>query len=478
MLKSNVYKATKWAAITNILRKMITPIINMILARLLTPEIFGVVATISVVISFADMFTDAGFQKYLVQHNFNSEDDLNNATNVAFWTNFVLSLIIWGIIFCFRDQIAYFVGSKGYGWHVFIAALSIPLLSFSSIQQAVFKRNFDFKSLFIPRIINALIPLIVTVPIAYIYRNAWSLIIGTLVSNASDAVLLTIKSTWKPKLYYNFKILKEMFSFSMWTLFETLAIWLTVNVDIFILGRILTMHEIGIYKTSLTTINQITNLITTTIIPVLFSALSRNQNNDIEFKNTFYEFFEDTSILLFPLSIGIFVYKDFVTNILLGSKWVEAADFIGLLGLMQAITVVISNFSSEVYRAKGNPKISFLTQILYILVLIPIVYYFGKHNFKYLCIFRSLSLIIFAMIHLINLKFVYKFSILTITNKMKYPLIFSIIMGLFGYIFKLYLKGSLHDILGVAICIAIYFLCCLSNNKTKKVIINLKKYCK
>ena len=269
-----------------------------------------------------------------------------------------------------------------------------------------------------------------------------------------------------------------MFSFSMWTLFETLAIWLTVNVDIFILGRILTMHEIGIYKTSLTTINQITNLITTTIIPVLFSALSRNQNNDIEFKNTFYEFFEDTSILLFPLSIGIFVYKDFVTNILLGSKWVEAADFIGLLGLMQAITVVISNFSSEVYRAKGNPKISFLTQILYILVLIPIVYYFGKHNFKYLCIFRSLSLIIFAMIHLINLKFVYKFSILTITSKMKYPLIFSIIMGLFGYIFNLYLKGSLHDILGVAICIAIYFLCCLSNSKTKKVIINLKKYCK
>ena len=112
MLKSNVYKATKWAAITNILRKMITPIINMILARLLTPEIIGVVATISVVISFADMFTDAGFQKYLVQHNFKSEDDLNNATNVAFWTNFVLSLIIWGIIFCFRDQIAYFVGSK------------------------------------------------------------------------------------------------------------------------------------------------------------------------------------------------------------------------------------------------------------------------------------------------------------------------------------------------------------------------------
>ena len=105
-LTTKVHNAAKWSAITNILKKLITPIINMILARLLTPDIFGVVATINVVISFADLFTDAGFQKYLIQHEFKDDNELYNFANVAFWTNLTLSIIIWLIIVVYRNKLA------------------------------------------------------------------------------------------------------------------------------------------------------------------------------------------------------------------------------------------------------------------------------------------------------------------------------------------------------------------------------------
>ena len=67
-LNRKIGQATKWSSITEILSKLISPIVNIVLARLLAPEAFGIVATITMVISFAEVFTDAGFQKYIIQH--------------------------------------------------------------------------------------------------------------------------------------------------------------------------------------------------------------------------------------------------------------------------------------------------------------------------------------------------------------------------------------------------------------------------
>ena len=129
----------------------------MVLARLLTPEAFGVVTTLTMIITFAELFTDAGFQKYLVQHEFIGDTDREQSTNVAFWSNFVLSLFIWGIIAVFAEPWATLVGSPGVGNVLIIACISIPLAAFSSIQMALYRRDLDFKTLFKVRIVSILI---------------------------------------------------------------------------------------------------------------------------------------------------------------------------------------------------------------------------------------------------------------------------------------------------------------------------------
>jgi len=84
---SKVVKATKWSTITEILVKILSPITNMILARILTPEAFGIVATITMITSLAEIFADAGFQNFLVQHEFKNKEELDNSTTVAFWSS-------------------------------------------------------------------------------------------------------------------------------------------------------------------------------------------------------------------------------------------------------------------------------------------------------------------------------------------------------------------------------------------------------
>ena len=147
-ISKKVNRATIWSSITEIIAKIVPPIVNMVLARLLAPSEFGLIATITVVTSFADVFTDAGFHKYIIQHEFNSEDELNKSTTVAFWSNLTLSVTVFLIILMFREKIALLVGSPGLGLGISVASLSIIATAFSSIQMARYKRDFDFKTLF------------------------------------------------------------------------------------------------------------------------------------------------------------------------------------------------------------------------------------------------------------------------------------------------------------------------------------------
>ena len=326
-LNKKVGKATLWSSITEIAAKLVAPITNAILARLLVPEAFGVVATLTMVVSFAEIFTDAGFQKFLVQRQFENDDELNSSTDVAFWTNLCLSVLIWIGISCFATPIANLVGSPGAELAIIVMSLQIPVLAFSSIQMARYRRDFDFKTLFVVRMCTTAVPLVITVPLALIFRSYWALVIGTLMRDVVNAVILTARSKWKPKFYYNFVKLQQMLSFSMWTVVENVSIWLTSYVGTFIVGQALSAHFLGLYKTTISTTGSYFALVTSATTPVLFSALSRCQDDEVGFRDTFFKFQRMVALLIFPLGCGLFVYRELAVSILLGAQWLEAADY-------------------------------------------------------------------------------------------------------------------------------------------------------
>ena len=202
-------KAIKWSLFTQIVSKLVSPIVNMVLARLLAPEAFGAVATINIVITFAEVFTDAGFQKYIVQHEFSDDDELDKNTNVAFWTNILVSLLFIGTIVFARNPIADLVGSPGLGNAIAVSSLNIILVTFASTQTARYNRDMNFKTLFYARICTLFVPVVVTIPLAIVMRNYWALVIGTLATNLINAVVLTAFSKWKPRLFFRWKIFKE-----------------------------------------------------------------------------------------------------------------------------------------------------------------------------------------------------------------------------------------------------------------------------
>ena len=130
MTQKSISNATKWSVLAEITAKIAAPIVNMVLARLLTPEAYGVVASITIITSFADIFTDAGFQKYVIQHEYKSDNELDSDSNIAFTANLLMSSVIYFLIFLFRKQLAVAVGNPNAANGLAVAALAVLCTSF------------------------------------------------------------------------------------------------------------------------------------------------------------------------------------------------------------------------------------------------------------------------------------------------------------------------------------------------------------
>ncbi|MPM50259.1 hypothetical protein SDC9_96995 [bioreactor metagenome] len=293
----------------------------------------------------------------------------------------------------------------------------------------------------------------------------------------SNAIILTLKSNWKPKLYYEISILAEMLSFSIWSLIEALTIWLATWIDSFIIGSVLSQYYLGLYKTSTSLVNTLMTIITASVAPVLFSTLSRIQDDDSQFVRIYLKVQRVISIIVLPLGVGIFIYDDLVTKILLGDAWNEAGNVIGIWALTTSIMIVFEHFCSEVYRSKGKPKISILAQVLHLVVLVPACIISSKFGFWSLVYTRAWIRMEAVVIHLIIMKWMIGLNIKDNFKNVMPSLIAVLAMGLLGGYLQKMASGIWWDLLSIALCSVLYFGILLlfpSMRKEARKIINIR----
>lgn len=432
-MDTKVVAAAKWSLITEILAKLITPITNIILAHILAPTAFGILATIMMVISFAEMLADAGFQKFLVQYEFESEEAKQKSVSVAFISNIVLAIVLWIAIIVWRDDLASLVGNEGLGIPLAVMGAMLPLSAFSSIQMAMYRRNFNFKFLLSIRMITIITPLLVSIPMALAGFDYWSLIAGLLAAHLFTAIALCVRQEKLISIYFSGSVFRNMFSFSAWSLAEAFSIWLTAWVDTFIISHFLNAYYLGVYKMPTAIVTTVMAIATSSMAPVLFSALSRHQHNQEEFEKTFLTFQRYMALFLVPLGVGMFVYQDFIVQVLLGPQWKLAGIVLGSWALSSSLVTAISYLISEAFRAKGMPNISFLAQMLHLIVLIPVIYICVQYDFTTFVYARSIVRIQMIVVLLYLLAVYVKMDAWSVIFNIKAYIITSAFVGVGSY---------------------------------------------
>lgn len=476
-MNKRVVKATKWSIVSEIIAKLISPVTTIILARLLAQEVFGIVASITAIVSLADLLTDAGFNAYIIQHQFQDEEEKKSTYNVCFWSNLAISLILFLIIAFNSNLFSKLVGAEGYGLALIVSSLILPLTSVSSIEQAIMRKNLDFKKAGIIKVVAKTVPLFTTVPLAIFGFNYWSIIIGTLAGEIVSVVLCLVLGEYKPKLNYSFKHFRKIFSFSGWAFTESILEWLIANVAVLVLANIYGNYYLGVFKTGLALITQISMSLYALYSNVFKSAISKEQFNQKEFEHIFYVFQRWTSVLSIPIGVGAFLYRMFLTNVLLGSGWEEAMTIIGLWGLVSMLSIAFGNFYSDSIRAKGKPMLLVIIDSVYLISIVLLLIFAKNLSFEAFCVWFCALKVVQPVLQIVLGVAVCKINFVKVLLRCIPQIISSAAIVAFNLITRFYEKQFLYQVLGIAISVLIYFtIFTILTPHKKELIQRIKQY--
>ena len=316
-----IIKARRWSLFAEMVNKLIVPITNMLLARLISPTAFGIVTTATMIFSFGDIFSTGGFPNFIIQKQFNNEDYELKAINIAFTSNLCISFLIWIFIIIFQNQLANLVGINGYNITIVVSCFQLIITAFSSIQIAILKKQLEFQKLFKIRLITSIVPFVISIPLAYLGFSYWSIIISNLLKELVTVIYLHFDSKIKLNIYFKLSLFTEMFNFCLWSLIESIIIWLCTWIDSIIVGRLFSSYEVGLWKTSASMITGLFGIIKSITIPVLFSSLCALQNNIDQYNYQIHLTRKVIGLIMFPISFGIIFFSDLAVYITLGSQW-------------------------------------------------------------------------------------------------------------------------------------------------------------
>jgi len=397
-IKNIAEKATrsvKWSALMEVVSRTASPIILVVLARLLAPSDFGVVATAMIAISFAQMFWDAGLSKALVQTNEAPEE----AAHVVFWTNAVLGVLIYLLLFIAAPAIALFFNSPPSGPVLRVLGLQIVIASLSSVQQALFVRDFDFRGLFWIKLLTAFVPGLFSIPLALLGYGVWALVVGSLVGQVLNLYLLWNRSPWRPTFRYDVVLARSLFSFGLWVLLESFGAWLIVWGDNLIVGRFLGVHDLGVYRTGWMLVTIIFGLALNPFLPILYPTFSRLQDDLPALTSAFHRVNRIVFALALPMGTGLLLVGPEAATFLFGQKWEGLGFVLSVLGLMHGIAWLVG-INTEIYRAMGRPDMNTKLMFVAVLYYLPAYYIAAQSGLETFTITRLAVAMIAIPIHI------------------------------------------------------------------------------
>lgn len=368
-LKRQAVKGVMWSAVERFSVQGIQFVLGIIIARLVAPSEYGLIAMLGIFLAVAQTFIDSGFSNALIQKK--DRTDIDYST--AFYFNLAIAVIVYGILFLVSPYIATFYKepkleliTKWVGANLIISGLSI-------VQRAKLTIKLDFKTQAKASLIAVLLSGIIGVTLAYKGFGVWALVIQALLNNLLDTLLLWTCTKWMPSFIFSWHSFKSLFSFGSKLLLSGLLHTVYINLYSLVIGRKYSATDVGYYNRAYSlaqfpSIN-IVGIITRAIYPVQCEM----QDNDDQLNRSFIQYLRISCYIIFPLMIGLSVLAKPLILILLTEKWLPMADLLSILCIayMWYPIMVINN---QILNVKGRTdyflKAEIIKKILAITILI------------------------------------------------------------------------------------------------------------
>lgn len=456
-LSETASKSMKWTTLAEVLAKLIVPITNMVLSRFLVPEIFGIVASVNVVISFAELVSEGGFAKFILQQRFSSEEQKKKSVATGLTVSLVFGLLLFLLCFSLKDPLSNLVGASGYSWLLVFASAQLPIYALTNVLLSLCRRSFKFKQLTIVRLLGVTSQLCVAVTFAVLGMSIWAITAGSMASIVVQFILALIIVRKEIRFGFSLCCLKQMWSSSLTFLLSAFVVWLNASLNTLFSSRFLGQDVAGILKNGFSTISGIINMLTAIYSPVLISLLAKIDYTSSDYSETIYKFQKAISAILIPLGVGMVVFNRFLTEVFFGAGWEDAGVVIACIGFANSVKVSTCDFVFAGMNARGKPIWNLLLDLIYTLCLLVIWPLCRNQDFHVIVLLLCCSILIEASICLLVSKKTIGVSSIPLLKNLIPVVPCAMFMGFFGYLLLQLSSNLILNFVFVGCCIVIYF---------------------
>lgn len=427
-LKSKVIYSLIWKLLERGGVQGVQFIIQIILARILTPEDYGVISIITIFISLATVFVQSGFSIALIQKK--NVDDIDFSS--VFYLSLLVAFIIYIILFISAPVIANFYKIEELKNILRVLSLTLFLGAFNSIQNTIITKNLEFKKLFISSLGAVIISGIFSIVMVYNNFGIWTLVYQQLINQGVICIILYFVVKWRPKLLFSLERIKKLFSFGSKLLFSSLLDVLYMNLRSLIIGKFYSPIMLGYYNRG----NQFPQIIVSnfngSIQSVIFPALVAEQDNKTRLKNLVRRAIVTSSFIIFPLMIGLVVIGEPLVKLLLTEKWLPCVPYLRIFCLSYALWP-IHTANLQAINAVGRSDIFFRLEMIKKIVGVIILIFSIKYGVYAIAIGMLVSGIISTFINSFPNKKLLNYSYIEQVKDILPSLIISIFMGIVIY---------------------------------------------
>ena len=364
-LTARTIHGLKWSYLGTVVKTILQIGVAAIMARLLDPAAFGLIAMVGVILRFGQYFAQMGVGSALIQKKEISDEDVR----ASFTSAFLLG-ILFTMIGCLCAPLGtYIFDNEKIVPIIRIMALSFFLSGLSTTAISLLRRNFEFGALAVTEIFSYVVGYgIIGVLLAYNDFGVWSLVVGTLCQSAFLAFLAYLFCQHRLSFIYSWKYYKPLYSFggrvSVISFFEFIG----SNLDTLAIGHFFGAASLGIYNRAFMLANLLAQYFTSSFSIVIFPSFSKIKNEIKRLKKAYLSTVMIFSAILLPTCLGMAVASREIVLVIFGEKWITAIPVLQILAIAVPFNL-LSHFGGILCDATATLKIKLIMQIVYLIIL-------------------------------------------------------------------------------------------------------------
>jgi O-antigen/teichoic acid export membrane protein len=368
-LSKKVSKGALWVTAATLCARGLNVASAIILARLLAPEDFGLMAIAMAIVVFSQGTTQTGFESALIQKQDRPEDFLDTA-----WTfELTRSLILFLITFLTAPLFASFFNEPRAVTILRVISLTLVFQGLRNIGVVYFRKNLDFKKQFFLEIVPLAANIFVVIPLAFSLRNVWALVWASLSASVATCLISYAMHPYRPRLDFNLNRAKILFKFGKWILSSSIIVMISEQGITMFVGKFLGIPILGFFNRAGVFSTMILQQVSEIVWKVGYPAYSQLQHHPERIKQAFLKTLQLLTFIGIPMAGGLFVLSYDFVHLFLSDKWLPVIPLMQILCL-QAILNFINTPAGIAFQASGRPAIGVKIAMLGVIILAVTIY--------------------------------------------------------------------------------------------------------